>query len=76
MKFLDKCTELGNIILSEVTQSHIWYMFTDNWILAQKHRIFKKQFTDHMKLWKKEDQTVDALVLLRMGNKILMSDRW
>jgi hypothetical protein len=30
----------------------------------------KIQFTDHMKL-KKEDQSVDALVLLRRGNKIL-----
>jgi hypothetical protein len=30
----------------------------------------KMQFTDHMKLTK-EDQSVDALVLLRKGNKIL-----
>ena len=28
-------------------------------------------FTDHMKLKKKEDQSVGALVLLRRGNKIL-----
>jgi hypothetical protein len=29
------------------------------------------QFTDHVKLKKKEDQSVDASVLLRRGNKIL-----
>ena len=28
-------------------------------------------FTDHMKLKKKEEQSVDASVLLRRGNKIL-----
>ena len=28
------------------------------------------QFTDHMKLKKKEGQTVDALVLLKKGDKI------
>ena len=31
-------------------------------------------FTDHMKLKKKEDQTVDASVLLRRGNKILTGE--
>jgi hypothetical protein len=31
----------------------------------------KIQFTDHMKPKKKEDQSVDASVLLRRGNKIL-----
>ena len=40
-------------------------------ILAQKLRIPKIQFTKHMKL-KKEDQSVDALFLLRMGNKTPM----
>jgi hypothetical protein len=30
------------------------------------------QFTDHMKLKKKEDQSVDVSVLLTKGNKILM----
>jgi hypothetical protein len=29
-------------------------------------------FTDHLRLKKKEDQSVDALILLRKGNKILM----
>jgi hypothetical protein len=32
----------------------------------------KIQFTDHMKLKKKDDQSVDTSVLLRMGNKISM----
>jgi hypothetical protein len=48
------------------------YALTDKWILAQKLRISKIQFTDHMRLKKKEDQNVDASVLLRKGNKILM----
>jgi hypothetical protein len=36
------------------------YALTDKWILAQKLGIPKIQFTDHMKLKKKEDQSVDA----------------
>ena len=35
----------------------------------QKLRIPKIQFIDYMKLKKKEDQSVDALVLLRRGIK-------
>ena len=31
-----------------------WYVLTDKWILAQKLRIPKIQFSDHMKL-KKDD---------------------
>ena len=42
------------------------------WILAQKLRISKIQFIEHMKLKKKEDQSMDASILLRRGNKILM----
>ena len=38
-------------------------------MLAQKLGMPKIQFTDHMKL-KKEDQNVDASVLLRRGYKI------
>jgi hypothetical protein len=41
-------------------------------VLASKLRIPKIQFTDHLKLKKKENQSVDASVLLRRGNKILM----
>jgi hypothetical protein len=55
-----------NIILSELTL----HALTDKWILAQKLRIPKIQFTDHMKLKKKEDQSVDTSILLRRGNKI------
>ena len=36
------------------------------------HRIPKIQFVKHIKLKKKEDQSVDTLLLLRMGNKIPM----
>ena len=39
---------------------------------AQKLRIPKIQFAKHMKIKKKEDQSVDTLLLLRMGNKIHM----
>jgi hypothetical protein len=44
---------------------------TYKWILAQKFRISKIQFAKHRKL-KKEDQSVDTLFFLRMGNKIPM----
>jgi hypothetical protein len=42
------------------------------WILAQKLGILKKQFTNHMNINKKEDQSVDTSILLRRGNKIAM----
>jgi hypothetical protein len=45
---------------------------TDKWVLAQKLRIPKKQFVQHIKLKKKEDQSVDTSILLRRGNKISM----
>jgi len=54
-----------------VTKEHTWYAFTDNWILDQKLRIPKIQFTDHMKLKEKEDRTVDATVFPRRRNNIL-----
>jgi hypothetical protein len=40
------------------------------WILAQKLRISKIQFIDHMKLKKKEDQSMDTSILLKKGNNI------
>jgi hypothetical protein len=40
-------------------------------MLAQRFGIPKIQFTNHMKPKKKEDQSVDASVLLRRVNKIL-----
>jgi len=73
VKLLGKCVELENIILSEVIQSQKnqkCYALTHKWILAQKFRIPKIQFIDHMKL-KKENQSVDTSVLIRRGNNIL-----
>jgi hypothetical protein len=61
-----KYPERGN----QITKEHTCYALTDKWILAQMLRIAKIQFTDHMKLKKKEDQSVGASVLLRRG-KIL-----
>ena len=55
-----------------ITKEHTWYALTDKCILAPKFGIPKIQFIHHMKLKKKEDQSVVALVLLRRGNKILM----
>jgi hypothetical protein len=40
--------------------------------VVSKFRIPEIQFAKHMKLKKKEDQSVDTLFLLRMGNKIPM----
>ena len=41
-------------------------------ICTQKLRIPRIQFAKHMKLKKKEDQSVDTLHLLRIGNKTLI----
>jgi hypothetical protein len=41
-------------------------------MLAQKLRIPKIQVAKHMKLKKNEDQSVDNLPLLRIGNKTPM----
>jgi hypothetical protein len=64
MKFFGKWIELENIILSEVTQSQkkIWYALTDTWILAPKLHITRIQFTDHMKLNKKQDQSIGSIL--------------
>ena len=74
MKFLGKWMDPEGIILSEVNQSqkNTHGMLTDKWILAQKFRIPKIQFVKHMKLKKKEDQSVNTSILLRRGNKIPM----
>jgi hypothetical protein len=65
--------ELENI-LSDITQSqkNTHGMLTNKWVLAANLRIHNIQFTDHMKFKKKEDLSMDALVLLSRGNKILM----
>ena len=51
-------------------KEHTQYVLTDKWILAQKLRIPMIQLTDHMKFKKKENQSVNASILLRKGNKI------
>jgi hypothetical protein len=49
-----------------------WVILTEKCTLAQKLRIPNIQFAKHMKLKKKEDQSVDTSFLLIMGNKIPM----
>ena len=44
-------------------------------MLGKKLRILMIQLTDHMKLTKKENQSVDTSVLLRRGNKINVGGR-
>jgi hypothetical protein len=48
--------KLGNIILSEVTQTkgHAWYILTDNWILTMICRKLTLHSTDPKKLNAKE----------------------
>ena len=76
IKFLGKWMELENIILSDspIIKEHTRYVLTDKWILAQNLGIPKIQFTDHMNLRKKVDQSVDTSVLLRKGIKIPMGE--
>ena len=57
---------------NQTTKEHAWYALTDKWILAQKLRIPRIQFAKHMKLKKKEDQSVYTSILLRRRNKIPM----
>ena len=79
MKILGKWMELETVIQSEVspiTKEHTWYVLTDMWILAPKLRIPKIQLTDHLKLKKKEDQSVGGLVLLRKGTIYTQGKLW
>ena len=66
MKFLGKWMDLEGIILNELIQ----YVLTEKWILAQKLSIarYKVQYVKHMKLKKNEEQSVDTLLILRIGN--------
>ena len=61
--------DLENIILSEVTQSqnktHGMYSLISGYYAKSM------EYPDHMKLKRKEDQRVDASVLLRRGNNII-----
>ena len=72
--FVGKWMKLVNIILSEVIQTK-WYALTDKCILDQNLRIPTIQLTDHMKLNKKEGQSVDASIPLRRRNRIIMRGR-
>jgi len=66
MKFIGKWNKLENIDLSEVTtEKHSWYALTEKYKLAQKLELPKIQSTDHMYLTKKDNQSVDASVLLK-----------
>ena len=72
MKFLSKWIELEKCHsewVNPVIKEHTWYVLPDKEIVAQKLGI---QFKDQMKLKKKESQNVDASVLLKRMNKILM----
>ena len=53
-----------------ITKDHTWHALTVKWILAQKLGIPKTQFACQMMPNKKEEQSMDTLVLLRRGNKI------
>jgi hypothetical protein len=50
---------------------HTCYVLTDKWIVTQKLNTTHKL----IKLKKKENQSVDASVLLKRGNKIIMEGR-
>ena len=52
-----------------ITKEHILYALTDKWILSQKLGIPKMQFTKHMKLTKKKDQSLDTSIFLEGGTK-------
>jgi hypothetical protein len=64
--------KLVNIILSEVIQSQKTTHGMHSLIFVQRPGIFKIQFTDHMKLNKKEDQSVDTSVLFRRADRSLI----
>ena len=77
MKFLGKWLDLEGIILSEVTQSqknsHNMYSLISGYLPRNlEYPRYKIQFAKHMKLKKKEDQSVDTLSLLRIVNKTPM----
>ena len=78
MNFPGQWIQVETIILSEVTQTlkdmlGMYSLISE--ILAPKLRISMIQLTDHMKLNKKEGQSVDASIPLRRGNKIIMGGR-
>jgi hypothetical protein len=69
--------DLEDIILSEVTQSqnnsHNMYSLISGYYPRNlEYPRYKIQFAKHMKLKKNEDQSMDTLPLLRIGNKTPM----
>jgi hypothetical protein len=69
--------DLEGIIMSEVTQSqrnsHNMYSLISGYLPRNLgYPRYKIQFAKYMKLKKNEDQSVDTLPLLRLGNKIPM----
>ena len=73
MKFLGKWLDLEGIILSEVTQSqkhsnNMYSLISGCQPRNLVYTRYKIQFAKHMKLKKNEDQSVDTLPLLRVGN--------
>ena len=52
-----------------VTKEHTWYALTDKWILDHKLGMPKVQIIDHMKVKKKEDQSLDTSFSLEEGTK-------
>jgi hypothetical protein len=72
VKYLVYAIVLGFFLLIYVYSQKLCPLaFTDKCILAQKLQLSMIQFTDHIKLKKKQDQSVGVSVLLRKGNKIL-----
>jgi hypothetical protein len=67
-----ECKVNGETHAMMMPSIRICHYLRGKWILAQKLRIPKIKFPKHMKLKKKEYQTVDTLSLLKMGNKIPM----
>jgi len=74
MKFIGKWMELENIILSEVTQSHKKTTHCMHSLIAQKLGLPKILSTDHLKLKKKDEQSVNASVLLEGETKVVTGE--
>ena len=59
-------------LINNFSKVAMYKINSNKWILAQNFVVPKTQFTDHMKLKKKKDQSADNLDFLRRGNKIPM----
>ena len=55
---------MSSLVRYPIMKEHSWYALSDKWILVQRFKISKLQFTDHRKL-KKEHQSGGVLVPLR-----------